>query len=534
MVEHTRRSVLRTAALAATGAGLAGPLIAEPAAAATTECLPPFGPALVGPDDPRYQELVLRGYNRRYVANPDQIRVVGTTGQVVDAVQEAVKTGKRVTVRSGGHCFEGFVDDEVRLLIDMSGMTGVSFDAARNAFVVEAGAPLGEVYRRLYLGWGVTIPAGYCPKVGAGGHVPGGGYGPLSRLHGLAADHLYAVEVVYVDAAGTARSVIATRNATDPNRELWWAHTGAGGGNFGVATRYWFRSPGATGTNPARLLPAPPATTVTFSVSWPWSGLDEASFSNLARNYSHWCAQNSAPGAATAKLYSELYFYRPEAGVASMVGQVAGDPDAERVLDAHIAALSAGVGVTPTRTQQRVPWLGQAMVGPGEAPKFRLKVKAAFHRQEISDRQIAVAYRHLTRTDYGNPIAAVGMHTYGCQINAMAAGATATAQRDAITKLSYLVGWSDPAQDAQHLAWIREFYREMYAETGGVPVPGSSTDGAYINYPDSDLADPAWNTSGTPWSTLYFKDGYLRLQKVKARFDPRNVFRHALSVRTTA
>jgi len=49
--------------------------------------------------------------------------------------------------------------------------------------------------------------------------------------------------------------------------------------------------------------------------------------------------------------------------------------------------------------------------------------------------------------------------------------------------------------------------------------------------PDTDLADPALNTSGVPWSTLYYKDHYLRLQRIKAQWDPRNVFRHALSIR---
>ncbi|MCQ0021238.1 FAD-dependent oxidoreductase [Actinomadura madurae] len=94
-------------------------------------------------------------------------------------------------------------DPQYRLLVDTSSMKGVTFDRRMNAFAVEAGARLGEVYRALYEGWGVTVPGGVCPEVGVGGHVSGGGYGPLSRRFGLIVDHLYAVEVVV--AAGTGR-----------------------------------------------------------------------------------------------------------------------------------------------------------------------------------------------------------------------------------------------------------------------------------------------------------------------------------------
>jgi FAD/FMN-containing dehydrogenase len=50
-------------------------------------------------------------------------------------------------------------------------------------------------------------------------------------------------------------------------------------------------------------------------------------------------------------------------------------------------------------------------------------------------------------------------------------------------------------------------------------------------HPDVDLADPALNTSGVPWHALYYGANYPRLQRIKARWDPRDVFRHALSIR---
>ncbi len=80
---------------------------------------------------------------------------------------------------------------------------------------------------------------------------------------------------------------------------------------------------------------------------------------------------------------------------------------------------------------------------------------------------------------------------------------------------------------------MREFYRDVFSATGGVPAPGPVNGGAYINYPDTDLADPAWNTSGVPWSTIFYHGNYARLQRIKRRYDPREVFRHDLSIRLT-
>jgi len=189
----------------ASAAALGGvTLIGAPAAAG----VPSKGGArespVILPDDPRYEDLVLRRTNERFFPRPGSFRLPTTTEQVVRAVDDAVRAGKRMTVRSGGHCYENFVGDGAEVVIDMSAMRQVTFDRRRNAFMIEAGASLWAVFERLYLGWGVTIPGGQCGGVAAGGHIQGGGYGALSRQLGSVVDYLYAVEVVVVDRSGRA------------------------------------------------------------------------------------------------------------------------------------------------------------------------------------------------------------------------------------------------------------------------------------------------------------------------------------------
>ena len=94
--------------------------------------------------------------------------------------------------------------------------------------------------------------------------------------------------------------------------------------------------------------------------------------------------------------------------------------------------------------------------------------------------------------------------------------ATAYPHRDSSISTSYATGWARPEDEARRLAWLRNFYRDVCSETGGVPVAGEIANGATINHPDVDLADPEWNTSGVPWHTLYFRNTYARLQRANA------------------
>ena len=102
--------------------------------------------------------------------------------------------------------------------------------------------------------------------------------------------------------------------------------------------------------------------------------------------------------------------------------------------------------------------------------------------------------------------------------------------RDSILTTSVTAAGRAAGRGADHDVGSR-FYRDLFADTGGVPVPGDVTSGASINHPDVDLADPEWNTSDCAWHTMYYGGNYPRLQGVKLRWDPGDVFHHALSIR---
>lgn len=490
---------------------------------------------LIREGDARYRGLV-SGANTRWVGAPEYVRLVSSAAEVAEVVQEAVDQGLKIAVRSGGHCDEDFTTStDIEVVINLAGMDAVHYDEERRAFAVEPGARLGRVYETLYRGWGVTLPGGTCPTVGAGGHIVGGGYGALSRLHGLTVDYLCAVEIVVVDAYGRCRTVVATCEPDDPHRELWWAHTGAGGGNFGVITKYWLRAPGTLSAEPAGQLPAPPAELLVSDVAWSWDDLTEESFTRLVRNFSEWHEANSAPDSPYTGLYSQLKTQHRAAGMFRMSTQIdAGADDAQKKLDLFLAAVSEGTGVEYTVNDRSVlPWfyVVREWFGFVEGSLPRWKVKSSYMRKAMPSDQLAALYRQLTRGDYDNPFSMVALVSYGGRINAVDSAATAVAQRDSVLKLLYVTLWTDPSQDARHDRWIRECYADVYAASGGVPSPNDVTDGCFINYADADVADPALNDSGVPWHELYFKDNYSRLQAVKKQWDPRGEFGHALSVR---
>lgn len=113
----------------------------------------------------------------------------------------------------------------------------------------------------------------------------------------------------------------------------------------------------------------------------------------------------------------------------------------------------------------------------------------------------------------------VQIRSYGCTLRRIPEDATAFPHRKASILIQYAAMWFGDEHTAEQWRWSREFYRAMYGKQG--PKPDAVMDGCFVNYPDADLID---------WQHLYFKGNYERLQKVKQKWDPLNIFRHRQSI----
>jgi FAD/FMN-containing dehydrogenase len=157
---------------------------------------------------------------------PAAVVAAASADDVAAVLAWAAETGERVSVRSGGHSFDGAPLVDGGVLLDLQGLDSIEFrDGGQVA--LGPGARVKAVALRL-ADEGLAVPIGNCPTVGIGGLCSGGGFGYLTRLLGLTCDSLVAATVV-APAGGIVRC------DRDREPDLLWALRG-GAGSAGLAT----------------------------------------------------------------------------------------------------------------------------------------------------------------------------------------------------------------------------------------------------------------------------------------------------------
>ncbi len=186
---------------------------------------------VVTPDDSEY-DASRALYNAMIDKRPAAIAYCSDEADVAAAVRYGVEHGLRIAVRGGGHNGGGLGSVDDGLVIDLSQLNGIAVDPAASMARVGGGTLLKDLIEQTHQS-GLTVPVGIIGTTGVGGLTLGGGVGHLTRAFGLTIDNLVAATVVLADG-----SVVQTDAEHEP--DLFWALRG-GGGNFGVVTSFSFR-----------------------------------------------------------------------------------------------------------------------------------------------------------------------------------------------------------------------------------------------------------------------------------------------------
>ncbi|WP_072385830.1 FAD-binding oxidoreductase [Hyphomicrobium sp. CS1BSMeth3] len=187
--------------------------------------------AVIDSADPGYDQARAL-YNGMIDKRPRAIARCADVADVIAAVNFARTAGLPLAIRGGGHNGPGLGSVNDGLVIDLSDMKGIRVDPAARTARVGAGCTQGDVDHATHA-FGLAVPAGIISTTGIAGLTLSGGHGYLSRKYGLTIDNLIEADVVLADGSFVTAS-------KEKNADLLWALRG-GGGNFGVVTSFLFR-----------------------------------------------------------------------------------------------------------------------------------------------------------------------------------------------------------------------------------------------------------------------------------------------------
>jgi FAD/FMN-containing dehydrogenase len=409
-----------------------------------------------------------------------------------------------VAARSGGHSYGGW-SGTPGLVVDVTPMNLFQLGPGGQSVTVGTGTHLIDLYHKL-AGHGLAVPGGSCATVGVAGLTLGGGVGVVGRAFGLSCDNLEAMQIVTAD--GSVLDIDPSHHA-----DLFWACRGGGGGNFGVATSFTFRT---------RQL----SSMVLFFLDWPWSQAER-----VIASWQSWAPQapdalwsnvhlSAAPGGPTPTIQVGGTYLGGTGGLTALldklyaaVGSSPVNPSVQE--NSYWQAMLFLAGCSGTVDQCHLPWQapgGQLMRQPSYAKSdfFTAKLPGAGIRTLLAGVEALTGVAGASTGAGG-----VALDAFGGALNRVAPDATAFVHRDALFLAQYSTEWGAGAttsQVASQHRWLRKFYGSMRPYASGQ---------CYQNYADPDLAN---------WQQAYYGANYPRLAHVKGLYDPGQLFRFAQGI----
>lgn len=429
---------------------------------------------IIVPDDPGYEQA-RQEYNQAINSYPLVIVYCLDCCDVANAILWAREQGVELRVRSGGHDYEGYSSGNCTLVIDTSLLDAITVDPQKSVVSVQAGTRLLPLYEVLYR-YHYAFPGGTCPTVAISGLVLGGGIGLSTRYFGLTADSL--LEATLIDFKG--RELTASPHC---NSELFWALKGAGGGNFGVVTEYKFQLRKVSDITLIQLRWDDNLTARDrFLAVW------QAWLPELDRRLS------AFGGIYPLGAWVNAFFYGTQAEAIQLLTPLLEIP-----------------GLTFTNIQY-VPFIDAVRtIGAMYPPREAFQAAGRFVPRQFSQEELANLTALLSQAP-SERNSSIRVYSLGGAVRDTDPDQSAFPYRQAEYILALVSSWERQDEAQAHQAWVRAGFDYIYPRTYG----------SYINFPYSQ----------TPhYQQAYFGRNLGRLQRVKQRYDPCNVFRFPQSIR---
>ena len=435
---------------------------------------------LIQRSDERYEEA-RKLYNGMIDKRPLLIARCVDVADVITAVNFGRDLELRIAIRGGGHNGPGFGSCDDGLVIDLSMMKSVRVDPATRRVRVDPGCTSGDVDHATHA-FGLAVPFGIVSTTGVAGLTLGGGTGYLTRKYGLTIDNLLEADVVLADG-----SFVTASQSLNP--DLFWALRG-GGGNFGVVTSFMFQ--------------AHPVSTVYAGPIF-WEATHARDVMRAYRDFLPTAPEELGAfvGLKTVPSmdpFPKDYWGRRACAVISSYNGPA--EEGEKVMAKLLRSVPKPI----------FNWMGampfpamQTLFDPFFPKGLQWYWKGDFVKS-LPDEAIDTHIAQAAKAPSGLSL----MHLYPIDgaVHRVPKDATAWTAREATWSMVITGVDSDPKHAEALKRWGREYWRAVHS---------FNLEGAYVNFMMDDEAQGRVQAA--------YGDNYKRLASVKAKYDPRNLFR---------
>lgn len=438
-------------------------------------------------------EIILKGdygyedarelWNALIDKSPGLIARCGGVADVIAAVNFARANNMKTAVRGGGHNVAGNGSCDDGMVIDLSSMRTVLVDPSAKTAKVQGGATWADVDRETQA-FGLVCAGGVVSDTGVAGLTLGGGLSWMRRKIGMSIDNLLAVDMVLADGSFVHASA-------EENPDLFWAVRG-GGGNFGIVTcfEYQLQELGPEVLFVGCMYPLEAAEEVmSFWLEFTRNAPDE-----VTTDCAIWkIADNEA--------FPEPLRNQP---MITLMGMYFGSPEkGMEVMQPLREVTTPLLDLSNVYPYAAVQQMFDAFLAKGALRSYWKSIYLDDITGEMKDRIVA---RGNNRPS-GNSLISI-RHLQGA-IARTPADATAFGDRSAGFLLSIDTMWTEAANDADCIAWTRDFWDEMRPFSNGQ---------VYFNFVGDEQG-------GEGMLRDTFGKNYQRLARIKAKYDPENFFR---------